>query len=66
MTESVEKIDRNEFKSGVVKKTIFDVELKTRYDATSDEISIGCSILIVEEPTLKEVTLTREKVLSAA
>lgn len=63
LTESIEKVDRNKFKCGIVTKTIFDVELKTRYDVAADAVSIGCSILIVEEPTLEEFTLTHEKIL---
>ena len=60
------KVDRNEFKKGVLVDRIFDVELKTNYDVAADEVHMGFSILIVEYDTRKKYSVTREKVLGTA
>ena len=66
LTDPVTKVARDEFKTGMLTYRIFDVELKTRYDASVDEVQMGFSILIVEEETREKFSVTREKVLGIA
>ena len=63
LTESITKIDQNEFHTGTLNYRIFDVELKIYYDVAYDEVKTSFSILIVEEDTRQKFSVTREKVL---
>ena len=66
MTEPITKVDREEFKTGTLSYRIFDVELKTCYDVSIDEVQMGFSILIVEDDTRQNFSVAREKVLGIA
>ena len=66
LTEPATKVDREEFKTGTLSYRIFDVELKTRYDVSIDEVQMGFSILIVEDDTRQKFSVTRENVLGIA
>ena len=66
LTEPINKVDREEFKTGTLSYRIFDVELKTCYDVAADEVQMSFSILIVEDDTRQKFSVTREKVLGIA
>ena len=66
LTEPVTKVNCDEFKTGTLTYRIFDVELRTRYDVSVDEVQMGFSILIVEDDTREKFSVTREKVLGIA
>ena len=66
LTEPITKVDRNEFTTGTLSYRIFDVELKTQYAVSANEVQMSFSILIVEDDTRKKFSVTREKVLGTA